>query len=862
MASSKPRVPLNKQIDFVKEYSRVYNHYERYAQILQEILKKAASLYAPLSVVQSRAKTVSSFMEKIIRKDKYQNPLLEVTDLCGARVITHFQSQVKIISELIKNHFIIDEANSIDVSSRLKDTEFGYLSVHYIVTPRSKEILGVTIPDSIKELKAEVQIRTFLQHAWADILHDRLYKATINVPKKWQRESARIAAVLEKADEAFALMSETIDAFSSDYRVLLCEDKLDKEIKVLEAILAAEPDETKKVFHALRLANALDVKGEWLQVIDVLMPFSHDHSSDEVLMEMGRAICLVTDPEKDPQRYEEGQNFLRTVAQADLPLSVAGKYAGIKTEAARQQALRARAFYLLGKSWEKMADKMQNSRECFYKAYRLMPKNPYYFMTFIEYEICLHDDYGFLDTLRPALAEVIETCRSHAEMDLELPQAFLTMAKAHALMQEHSEALHGYARVADLVSCEKSTISQNMLRAELAALQRIEKLCSGHADLYKTVIHQILWLKYQDRDSRLFLESRRLCEKDFDQPVCIIVGGAAGMDKMLLNRYYNYLAAALDNYAGTVISGGTTSGIPGEVGAVAHRMARHNEKQFRLIGYIPQVIPEDVTIDDHYDELYRTEGTTFSEREALMYWTDIILSGIEPREVLVVGINGGRISDTEYRLALGLGAKVGLVQNSGRAASALMADADWKMHPRIIVLPEEDVIAWSFVHQNRPSSLSKEEIERVAPEVHEFYLKKKFASGATSDESMKPWANLAESLKNSNRQQIAFIESVLNKVELGVRKFAGRPQLFDFEQEYHDGRTYLDVMAELEHARFVVERLSEGWAYGAVKDIEKKVSPYLLSWVRIPDDIKEYDLEAVRHFQELMNQLGFEIYKK
>jgi len=94
-----------------------------------------AKKYDPLAIVQARAKDIASFAEKCQRKrSKYKDPVNQFTDLCGGRIIVHTAEQVKAVSAFIKEHFEIDQENSIDVSQRLKPTEFGYRSVHYIVS--------------------------------------------------------------------------------------------------------------------------------------------------------------------------------------------------------------------------------------------------------------------------------------------------------------------------------------------------------------------------------------------------------------------------------------------------------------------------------------------------------------------------------------------------------------------------------------------------------------------------------------------------------------------------------------------------------------------------------------------------------
>jgi len=65
----------------VRRYRREQPGYARLAGALKSVLDEAARQFCPLALVQARAKNVSSFAEKVVRKDKYQEPLLEITDL-------------------------------------------------------------------------------------------------------------------------------------------------------------------------------------------------------------------------------------------------------------------------------------------------------------------------------------------------------------------------------------------------------------------------------------------------------------------------------------------------------------------------------------------------------------------------------------------------------------------------------------------------------------------------------------------------------------------------------------------------------------------------------------------------------------
>ena len=111
-------------------------------------------------------------------------------------MVTHIKSEADAICRFIRDNFVIDEKNSLDAVSRLGAKEFGYRSVHYIVQFRRDKFLD--LPEKLYSLRAEIQVRTIPQHAWSDIGHDRIYKSGFSVPVRWQREAARLAALLRE----------------------------------------------------------------------------------------------------------------------------------------------------------------------------------------------------------------------------------------------------------------------------------------------------------------------------------------------------------------------------------------------------------------------------------------------------------------------------------------------------------------------------------------------------------------------------------------------------------------------------------------------------------------------------------------
>ncbi len=68
-------------------------------------------------------------------------------------------------------------------------------------------------------------------------------------------------------------------------------------------------------------------------------------------------------------------------------------------------------------------------------------------------------------------------------------------------------------------------------------------------------------------------------------------------------------------------------------------------------------------------------------------------------------------------------------------------------------------------------------------------------------------------------------------------------------------------MAQLEHKRWVDEKVGDRWRYGPSKDPEKKISPYIISWYELPEMEKDKDRDQVRYLPALLSRARFEIYR-
>ena len=187
----------------------------RYADLVETLERLIKTLLAekkiPYHSVNGRVKDRDSYTEKFTRKG--YSSLEQVMDLAGLRIITHTTKEVKCVCELIEGEFEVDPENSGNKAKDMGIDKVGYLSVHYVVTFRANRL---QFPEYARfdGLRCEIQVRSLLQHAWAEIEHDRNYKFTGVLPEEMQRRFYLVAGTLELMDQEFFALSQEIDQYA------------------------------------------------------------------------------------------------------------------------------------------------------------------------------------------------------------------------------------------------------------------------------------------------------------------------------------------------------------------------------------------------------------------------------------------------------------------------------------------------------------------------------------------------------------------------------------------------------------------------------------------------------------------------
>jgi putative GTP pyrophosphokinase len=200
----------------LSEYDDLVEGYDTLCQrvcALIEALVNDAGLH--VHSIQYRVKARDSLRAKLSSPDTVYEKLTDLTDIAAVRVVTYFAADVDCVAQLLQQEFTIDHENSVDMRAMVDPDRFGYISLHYVISFSEDK---VDRPDSapLAEYKVEVQIRSILQHAWAEIEHDLGYKSKHAIPVQLRRRFSRLSGLLELADDEFDDLRDDLRAYAKE----------------------------------------------------------------------------------------------------------------------------------------------------------------------------------------------------------------------------------------------------------------------------------------------------------------------------------------------------------------------------------------------------------------------------------------------------------------------------------------------------------------------------------------------------------------------------------------------------------------------------------------------------------------------
>lgn len=155
--------------------------------------------------------------------------------------------------------------------------------------------------------------------------------------------------------------------------------------------------------------------------------------------------------------------------------------------------------------------------------------------------------------------------------------------------------------------------------------------------------------------------------------------------------------------------------------------------------------------------------------------------------------------------------------------------------------------------------ISDDLIVLIAKEIHRLYINNANQLGSDIGGLGENWDKLPDTIKRSNIRQAQSIIEKLCKIDTFVLEGKNHPE---YEMVTCFSDTQIELLAEYEHNLWVNDRISDGWTYGLVKDVTHKISPYLVTYDQLDDDVKALDRNTIINIIPLLQQVDLYIFRR
>jgi len=266
---------LNYWIDNKSKLLSQYNKlYKKNEKILNSLTKKFETILTGSGCnaqVKGRIKSFDALYRKLLTR--CQNVIIEkpfdvISDIIGMRIVVPFLEDLENVEKLIKKYFQIVETEY--KSRELTIREFGYDSIHIqIILP---EDISNKVKNS-KGMKIEIQLRTILQDAWAEVEHELIYKTSIDkVEDTIRRKMIAVNATLSLGDTIFQEIRE--------YQRKRYKDIQERHKKLMDKV-STIPEKMEKLKISTDIIASDKSNEEILKTPKKLQPFSINSATDK-----------------------------------------------------------------------------------------------------------------------------------------------------------------------------------------------------------------------------------------------------------------------------------------------------------------------------------------------------------------------------------------------------------------------------------------------------------------------------------------------------------------------------------------------------------------------------------------------------
>jgi putative GTP pyrophosphokinase len=211
---------MDPEAKLIERWRRERPMYEAWGQIVTDTLMRAieaqihpvsAKLFCRIPI-KHRTKDEQSFLAKAFVRKSYSDPYNDIEDKVGLRVVVLCTEDIATVKQIIETLDIWDARVARDFEKEISDKplEFNYQSLHYIV--RGKIPIAHDDVTVEPNTPCEVQVRTLLQHAYAELTHDTIYKPSVKADPAVHRAAAKSMALIEATDDYFLQVRKQVAA--------------------------------------------------------------------------------------------------------------------------------------------------------------------------------------------------------------------------------------------------------------------------------------------------------------------------------------------------------------------------------------------------------------------------------------------------------------------------------------------------------------------------------------------------------------------------------------------------------------------------------------------------------------------------
>jgi len=196
------KLPVPSRTQLEEEYLRYADLLDKAVFELQRRLRQVLHRGGLTPTIKYRIKSFDSYYQKMLRRvasPPKTRDWFTISDILGIRVVCPFMADLPLVESLLANEFQVVEREKKGAEFSFK--EFGYDSLHYLVQLPQDIQDFFRLPEA---MVCEVQLRTILQDAWAEVEHELVYKSD-HTPfdESLRRKLAALNANLSLADMIF-----------------------------------------------------------------------------------------------------------------------------------------------------------------------------------------------------------------------------------------------------------------------------------------------------------------------------------------------------------------------------------------------------------------------------------------------------------------------------------------------------------------------------------------------------------------------------------------------------------------------------------------------------------------------------------